>query len=222
MKSLMYFGVAACLACAASPAPKASTAAAAPVGPGAVWTPPADFRAAFHAACDGTDPDMSACFLRQMQAAGASAAALDFSRRTGGQGYLAYFRDAGAVDVAYAEYPFRANANRVVFLVNGEPPMIDVDDPARIDPKALAANSVYAVLRKGVSNLTIFPGDRSEARFPRVLSRQGGGHSYVFPYELTDGCHACTVVGEAYVAFDFDARGRLEGTSIVRVHPRYR
>ena len=48
---------------------------------------------------------MSACFLRAMKKAGAPAAAVDFAKRTGGQGYLTQFRKAGIVDVAYASLP---------------------------------------------------------------------------------------------------------------------
>lgn len=222
MKNLTYLAAAVWLASAVPPAPKATPAAPPPVGPGAVWTPPPDFRDAFHAACDGAAPDMGACFVRTMEKAGAPAAALDFARRTGGQGYLLRFREAGPVGVAYAEYPFRANENRVVFLVNGQPPLIDVDDPALIKPGIFEGNRVYAALGRGTSKLTIFPGDRSSDQFPRILPRQGGGQSFVVPYELTDGCHACKVFGDAYVGFDFDARGKLETLTIVRVQPRYR
>ncbi len=81
----------------------------------------------------------AACFAEQMRVAGASAAALAFLERTGNQGYLTAFVDAGKVDIAYAEYPFRANENAVVFLVNGEPSMLDVDDLSRIDRKNLEA-----------------------------------------------------------------------------------
>ncbi len=222
MKNLIPFAVAASLGCAAAPAPKTAPAAVPQVLAGAVWTPPADFRDAFHAACDGGEgQDIGACFLRAMEKAGAPAAAVDFARRTGDQGYLTQLRESGVVDVAYAEYPFRANENRVVLLVNGEPAAIDVDDPSLISTKIFQGNSVYAALSRSTSNIAVFPGDRSSLRFPRVLARAGGGQSYVVPYELTDGCHACKVLGDAYVGFDFDARGRFERLSILRVQARY-
>ena len=222
MKNLTYLAAAAWLVSAAPPAPKVSPAAVAPVGPEAVWTPPAEFRDAFHAACDGAGKDMSACFLRAMKKAGAPAAAVDFAKRTGGQGYLTQFRKAGIVDVAYAVYPFRANENRLVFLVNGEPPTIDVDDPSLISSRVFERNSVYAALLRTHPNVQIFPGDRGSPRFPRVARRADGGIGYVMTYDLKDGCHACKVLGNAYLGFEFDGRGRFEGVSIVRVQSRAR
>jgi len=220
MKHLTYLAAAAWLASAAPPAPKVSPAAVPPVGPDAVWTPPADFRAALHAACDAAGRDMSACFLRAMKTAGASPAAVAFARRVGGQGYLTRFRESGVVDVAYAEYPFRANENRVVLLVNGEPPTIDVDDASRISTKAFAGDAAFAALLRTAPKLAIFPGDRSSPRFPRVRAEAGSGRSYVLPYSLKDGCHACRTLGEAQIGFDFDARGRLVSVAIVRVQSR--
>ena len=73
-----------------------------------------------------------------MKKAGASPAALAFTRRTGSQAYLRALREAGNVDVALAIYPFRANENEVWLLVNGDPPLIDVDDHAP-DPEAAGA-----------------------------------------------------------------------------------
>ena len=222
MKSLMYLAAAAWLASAAPPAPKASPAAASPVGPEAVWSPPAEFRGTFDASCAGAGRDMSACFRRAIKKAGASPAAVAFARRLGGQGYLIQFREAGVVDVAYAEYPFRANENRVILLVNGEPPTIDVDDPSRISAKTFAGNAAYAALLRSAPELAIFPGDRSSPRFPRVRTRADGGRSYVVPYALKDGCHACRTLGEAQVGFEFDARGRFESVAIMRVQARSR
>ncbi len=63
--------------------------------------------------------------------------------------------------MAFAEYPFRANENAVCLLVNGEPPLLDVDDLARLDRAALAANADYSVLARQYPNLAIFPGRRS-------------------------------------------------------------
>jgi len=214
---LLFCAAAALRAKAASPAAPGS----APVGPNAVWRPPADFLTAFHRACDelpGTD--FGACFVGEMRRTGASEPALAFARLTGDQGYLEAFRDEGVVDVAYAVYPFRANENELVFLVNGEPPLIDVDDLSRLDAKNLAANPVYEELKKTYPNLAFFPGNRGESRQPRAHRLRSGGRRFVVSYELRDACHACRIVGEARIGFDFDARGRFVGTDVVRVRPR--
>lgn len=218
------FGAAAALLAAARLSAQAAGAAAAPapIGPDAVWAPPADFRARFHEACDPAGPGMGACFLRQMQAAGASPAAVEFARRTGEQGYLTRFRDTGVVDVAYAEYPFRANENQVVLLVNGEPPMLDVDDTSSIGQPALDANPTYAGMKKSFPKIALFPGDRSDGQLPRALERRrAGGQRFVVVYELRDGCHACQVLGYARIGLDFDAQGRFAGAEVEQVRPQH-
>ncbi len=191
------------------------------VGPDAVWKPPADFRANVTAACASGDSNFAECFAGQMRVAGASAAALAFLERTGNQGYLSAFVDAGKVDIAYAEYPFRANESAVVFLVNGEPSMLDVDDLSRIDRKNLQANTTYAGILKKNPKLALFPGERRPGREPRALNLRNGGQRFVAVYELRDGCHACKNVGYARIGFDFDGEGKFLGTDVVQVRPRY-
>ena len=197
----------------------AAAASAPPVGPDAVWKPPADFRAKVTAAC-GSAKDFGACFVDRMRAAGASAAAVEFAKRTDNQGYMTAFRDTGRVDVANVEYPFRANENQLVFLVNGDPAMIDVDDVSRIDKKNLATNATYARLLEKYPNLAIFPADRRPGRGPGFTQRKTGGQVFVVVYLLQDGCHACETVGEARIGFEFDVEGRFVGTDVLRVRSR--
>jgi hypothetical protein len=205
------------------PTPGAATATAiATVGPDAAWSPPADFRSKVTAACGSAGEKFGACFVDQMGAVGAPEAALVFARRTDNQGYATAVLDTGKVDVAYAEYPFRANENALVFLVNGEPPLIDVDDLSRIDMKNLGNNPVYVGLLKTFPSLALFPGDRRPGgREPRALKLRSGGQRFVVVYELHDGCHACKTVGYARIGFDFDVQGKFVGTDVVQVRPRY-
>jgi hypothetical protein len=194
-------------------------AAGAPVGPDAVWKPPADFRATVTKACAKAS-DFGVCFVERMRAAGASPAALEFAKRTGHQGYATSFRDTGKVDVVHAEYPFRANENALVFLVNGEPAMIDVDDLSRIDEKNLSANAAYAALLEKFPALAIFPADRRPGRGPGAGQLRSGGERFVVTYLLKDGCHACQIVGDVRIGFDFDVEGKFVGTDVVRVRRR--
>ena len=109
-----------------------------PVGPDAVWKPADTFLATMHKACDkGPPTHFGECFVAQMKKAGASEQALAFARRTGDMGYAVDFRDCGKVDIAHAVYPFRANQNQLAFLVNGDPAMMDIDDPRWISATAL-------------------------------------------------------------------------------------
>ena len=188
----------------------------------AIWSPPPRFLETFHAACDRVGGgSFGDCFLAQMQKAGAPAAALAFARRTDGQGYLTALHEAGRVDVAFAEYPYRANENQVCFLVNGTPPWIDVDDLSRLDAKILRDDPDYAAIARAHPRVAIFPGPRGSARGPAALRQADGGQRFVVTYLLRDGCHACKVLGEAQLRFDFDVEGRLRGVSVQKIRPRF-
>lgn len=210
-------------ALAATAAARAGLAAPAkppaPIGPDAVWTPPAGFRDRVNAACGNAGAKFPDCFAAQMKKAGASKAALDFTRRTGNLGYLSTFVETGRVDIAYAEYPFRANENSLLFLVNGEPPMIDVDDPAtsRFDAAKLESSAAYVALKKKYPKLAVFPASRKPPRGAQQSAMSNGGQRFFVSYELHDGCHACRNVGIARVAFEFDEHGQLTRARILQL-----
>ncbi len=205
---------------AVPPTPTAVPAPA-PVGPAAVWSPASTFLPSMHKACDKRPAGrFGECFVSQMAKAGASGPALDFARRTGNQGYLREFRDTGKVDVAYAEYPFRANQNQVCLLVNGEPSMIDVDDLSLIRADALADNAAYASLVKRFPNLATFPGIRFGVTAPGAANLKNGGQRFVLDFQLKDGCRACVVVGSMRVSYDFDVNGKFIETKVGPVRAR--
>jgi len=214
----LIFAVASRVAAQSAAPPAPASPAPAAVGSDAVWAPPEGFLAGMHAACDGgREGSFGACFVEQMTRAGAPAAVVAFARRTDDLGYLREFRDTGRVDVACAEYPFRANENSVCFLVNGEPPMIDVDDASRIDREALAYDATYAALRKKYPNLAIFPGRRTGDLAVRASTLRLGGQRFAVDYSLVDGCHACARVGSLRLGFDFDVAGRFIATRVLLV-----
>ncbi|HEY7114526.1 MAG TPA: hypothetical protein VIA45_16470 [Thermoanaerobaculia bacterium] len=191
--------------------------APAPIGAAAVWSPPTDFLRTMHAACDAHPERMSACFLEHMRAAGASAEAVAFAERAGGLQYLRSFREFGRVDAAWAVSPLRANANDIVYFVNGEPPLLDVDDPKYMDPAILARHPAYAAMRRAHPSLTPFPGDRYHHSAVQRIAAVGGGQRFVVGEDLRDGCHACAILGKARVAFDFDAGGKFRGVQVLSV-----
>jgi hypothetical protein len=156
--------------------------------------------------------------VEQMEKAGASPAAVAFARRIDGQGYLRDFQDTGPVDLAFAELPYRANENRVCFLVNGSPPLIDVDDLKTSDRDAIAANLGYRALAKTHPDLTLFPGPRSDASAIHVTALPGGGPLIVVPYTLREGCHACKIVADVDLRFLFDDTGRFLKIELQRIH----
>src|SRR4051812_47494669 len=127
-----------------NPAPTAT-----PVGPDAVWNPPADFNAKFRAACAKLEGSgFSDCFVEQMAKAGAPPAAVAFSKRVDGMGFARAFHDEGAVDLVWVEYPYRANENRASLIVNGDPAIVDVDDMSKFDRDDLSRFPIWNTLLK--------------------------------------------------------------------------
>ncbi|MBA3438834.1 MAG: protease inhibitor I42 family protein [Pyrinomonadaceae bacterium] len=165
----------------------------------------------------GSAPDFGECFVSQMQKAGASPQAIAFTKLTENTGYLRDFREAGRVDVAYVDYPFRANENQGCLLVNGDPHVIDVDDTSAIPKDDLLKNARYAELAQKYPNITIFPGDRNGTDYPATEKLPDGGQRFIVTYRLLNGCHACERVGDASFAFDFDPTGKFLGGKFLAV-----
>jgi hypothetical protein len=200
----------------------AATDQTAGVGPESVWQPGTHFMQVVHEQCAKKLPEEYAdCLIGEMPAAGAPADAVAFTRRlqkrTGQVGYLLHFRATGRIAVAYVYYPLRANENQGWLLVNGTPPLIDVDDPSLFPKEALQADPYHATLASRYPRIAVFPGERSDTRYPEPEPLAGGGQRFVVRYRLQDGCHACERVGSANVAFDFDQRGQLLGTRLLSV-----
>jgi hypothetical protein len=195
--------------------PKA--AAAKPVGPDAIFKPASNFADTLHQSCAAQSGDaLGECFLAEMKKAGASPAALAFTRQTGNLAYLASLREAGLVDVGLAVYPFRANENEVWLLLNGKPPVIDVEDTAPVQ-KLLEPDSVYRGFKVSNPKIEVFP--RSIKDGPRVLPAKQG-QRFAVPYDFKE-CHACKPLGYVAVAYVFDAAGNFVGTELGQVKPYY-
>ena len=188
-----------------------------PLGPAARWTPDASTVPRVRDECSPQgEARFAECFVQAMQQSGASPEAVAFARRLDTPGYMRDFRAVGRVDIAYAEYPFRANENYGWLLVNGQPPLIDVDDFKLLRQDELHASPVYAALAKRFPHITLWPADRFRTDKPRVETLSGGGQRFVVEYLLRNLCHACEVVGLARFAFDFDPAGTFLGTSLMQ------
>lgn len=211
------------LVCASTAAIRAAQASApaepkpAPIGPGAVWNPPASFNDAFRAACGKLQgAKFSDCFVEQMAKAGASQDAVAFARRVDGMGYARAFHDEGPVDIVWAEYPYRANENRVCLLVNGDPAIVDVDDLSRFDRSILTAYPIWQKLVGWRPNVDIFPSDREDTRLPIVQRMPGNETWFMVGYELRE-CHACATIGTLRLLWKFDASGKFLGIGVRQV-----
>ncbi|MFZ0882723.1 MAG: protease inhibitor I42 family protein [Candidatus Acidiferrales bacterium] len=186
-----------------------------------VWSPSPDALAAIRTKCgDAGDPSrLENCFLGEMKSAGASAEAVAFSRSAADIGviYMRAFRKVGPVDVAYIQYVFRANELDGVFLVNGDPSPIDVDDEDILPKARLQGNSSYGQLAGQYPNVSIWPGDRSDTKLPAQVDTGWGTQTFSVDYILRDGCHACATIGTATVAFVFDTDGKFQGAKVTAV-----
>jgi hypothetical protein len=196
---------------------KCAEAAAAPVGAEAIWKPPVSTVQEIKSKCAALNgQSFQNCFLSGMEKAGASPQAVDFMRRSDGA-YLREFRRVGPVDIAYVTYPFRANENEGVWLVNGTPASVDVDNQRLLSKADLAKNANYAGLAKQYPQITLWPGDRNGTDEPIVKDLPQKGRRFVVSYRLRNQCHACAVVGSAQFGFDFDQSGKFLGTKLLQV-----
>ncbi|HTV46388.1 MAG TPA: hypothetical protein VMF05_13840, partial [Stellaceae bacterium] len=114
----------------------------------AVWQPPTGFMVRFHHRCDGrSGAAFTACFAAAMARAGASPQALAFTRRLDNDAYLDALDDSGGpVAVAHVFFPFAANENSGWLLVNGVPPLINVDDWRNLDLRLMRSSPAYLAI----------------------------------------------------------------------------
>jgi predicted secreted protein len=156
------------------------------------------------------------CFADAMEGLGASAEAASFTRSFGRGVFVRKFRQTGRMDVAYILYPFKANELAGILLVNGDPPIIDVDDITLLPKEVMEQDKTYGAIRKSYPRLTLWPGDRS-SKYPLVDPLPDGGQAFVVPYTLRNFCHSCEVLGTVFLAFDSDKEGKLMGIRFLRV-----
>jgi predicted secreted protein len=186
-----------------------------------VWNPTSTELSEIRRKCTEGDPAQhEACFVDSMKSAGASEEATAFVKAFAPEHGLAYiraFRDTGRVDIAYIEYLFRANDLDGVLLVNGTPPIIDVDDYKFISKEDLRQNADYAALLQKYPNANVFPSDRYETAQPKVWPTADEGREFQVEYLIQDGCHACARIGTLLVSFVFDGAGQFRGPQVLQV-----
>lgn len=196
------------------------------VSDSAVWQIPPQFMATAHAACDKSSSSSGAvqCMIAKMQKAGAPAAGVDFTRelykRSHGEfGIMTGFQPEGSVAFAWITYPLRANTNYGLLLVNGRPPIINVEDLKLLDRKAMEQSTQFQNLKNQFPKVELFPGDRDGKIWPNSQAGPNGGIEFVVGYPLLNGCHACEHVSFAIFTWNLDAQGKFLGTTFVGMTP---
>jgi len=188
------------------------------IGMDAVWEPGTGEAQAIKEKCASPDPSKTrTCFIGAMKAAGASPEALDFMAQLPESGYMRSFADGGAAGVAHVSFPYRANENYTVYLVNGKPDFVNVDDQSLLPKGDMEKDSVYAGLKARSAEATLWPGDRYSPGRPSSEPAPGGGVRFLVDYRILNGCHACEELGTAVFAFDFDQAGKFKGASFIKV-----
>jgi hypothetical protein len=191
----------------------------------AVWQVSPPFLAALHAACDKSSPPGDGkCLTDQMAKAGAPAAAVSFTdelyKQSHGQfGIMTGFQKQSPVALAWVTYPLRANTNYGLMLVNGRPPMIDVEDLELLDRKTMRQSFQFQDLKNQFPKVDVWPGDRDGKIWPTSQTGPDGGTQFVVGYPLINGCHACERAGFAIFTWNFDAQGKFLGTSFMGMTP---
>ncbi len=185
-----------------------------------VWHPPSDFRKLMDKECSPLSaPEFQRCFISLMRKLGASDQALEFTSMTDTTAYVRYFRNTGRVDIAYVFYPFRANENFGVYLVNGRPGIIDVDELSILDLPELKKDPTYLAIVRKFPDAALWPGDRYHVHQPTTDTLPDATIRFFVDYLLQNGCHACEHIGVVRFAFEFDPEGRFLGTRLVSVNP---
>jgi len=191
----------------------------------AIWEVSPQFVATAHAACDNSSSSGDAkCFMEQMAKAGAPAGAISFTRELykqshGDFGIMTGFQDEGPVAFAWITYPLRANTNNGLLLVNGRPPIVNVEDLKLLDTKTMQQSPQFQNLKSQFPQVDVWPGDRDGKTWPNSQPGPNGGTQFVVGYPLLNGCHACASAGSALFTWNFDAQGKFLGTTFVGMTP---
>lgn len=187
------------------------------IGSDAIWELTPKFLKRAHLVCDHkANKTRDDCFFDQMARAGAPLAATRFSRRllqkNGGEfGVMISFKKLGPVDMAKVLYPLRKDENWALLLVNGNPPILDVDDLSKLDMTGMELDGAYRAMKHTHPNLRLRGGGRGGTMWEEARKQPNGGLSFNIMYTLSEE----SLIGTTSVArfdWNFDAAGRFLGT----------
>ena len=221
MRNARLFLVVVCLAgCVTAQSPSG----AAKIGASAVWQVSPQFLATAHAACDKSHSGDVKCLIDQMAKAGAPPDAVSFTRELEKQshgefGVMTGFQSQSPVAFAWITYPLRANTNYGLLLVNGQPPIVNVEDLKLLDTKTMEQSFQFQDLKNQFPKVDLWPGDRDGTTWPNSQAGPNGGTQFVVGYPLLNGCHACAHAGFAMFTWNFDAQGKFLGTTFQGLIP---
>jgi len=161
-----------------------------------------------------------------MAKAEASQQAVDFSRKLysqkGGEfGVMWSFQALGPIDMAKVSYPLRdvgypyavGARSEALLLVNGNPPILDVDELTKLDKPAFEQDPSHRALKQRYPNLDLWDGGRGGTMWEPVREQPDGGQSFDIIYFLNPGPPAGRWLSGAHFLWNFDAKGGFPGTT---------
>lgn len=196
---------------ASMPAPMAPEAIAdgddLAVGPASVWQ--GDL-----SPCRTGATAVDACLLSTMQAGGASPEALAATTRLialGDPGHVSGWRSIDGVGHAQITYPFRANTNEGLWLVDADGHAVDVDEAVLPAGEGRMRDALKPFLDAHPDAMPFAPANAAGSE-----PLADGGIRLRFQVPMRS-CHACEDLGTLVLGYDFDADRRYIGRNVVAV-----
>jgi len=196
------------------------------IGPSGVWQPPQGFVSSANTTCGSPSQGSryADCFMAQMSKAGAPADAVNFTRELyqeshGDVGIMTSFNHVGPVDIAWVLFPSHQPSNYGLFLVNGDPRLVNAENLKQLDQEAMRQSFQYQGVQNQFPQVGLWPGDRDGRTWPNSQTGPNGGLQFTLGYPLRNGCRTCANAGSALFNWNFDASGRFTGTSFMGLTP---
>ncbi|MCD9127613.1 hypothetical protein [Luteimonas fraxinea] len=164
------------------------------------------------ATCRTGTAAVDACLLSTMRTAGASPEALAASTRLialDNPGHVSAWREVEGVGHAEITYPFRANTNLGLWLVDADGRSVDVDENVLPAGAVRLRGELKPFLDAHPDAMPFAP---AQAVGSEVLPDGGVRLRFDVPMRT---CHACEDVGTLELGYDFDADRRYEGRSVI-------
>ncbi len=164
-------------------------------------------------ACSG--PQDKNCVHRVMIQYGASTEAIGFFDETGW--FLTEFRELGVVDLGVAFSPWGLNGNDQFVLLNGPHRTLFPRDfgpfDLRSDQNYRNLIDAYSAAKQG-GVINVWPSDiwfESESTSSESLQ------TFIFQFNVVNGCHACGTPYAARFEFQFTSDGKFEGLKLLEI-----
>lgn len=218
------------MACSLPPSPAGEASPATPATPADASMPPRPQTAPGNAAAGNIHVNADAvwrgevstcrtgaqavgpCLLEAMRQDGASIDALDVATRLvalGDPGHISDWQVIHGIGHAQVTYPFRANTNEGLWLVDATGRAVDVDADM-LPPGAMRLRrALIPFLDRHPEAMPVAP-----ARAMGSQALPDGGLRLRFDVPMR-ACRACADLGTLELGYDFDAGRRYEGRSVI-------